>query len=306
MTLLKITAKPPVYLGATKDGAAITAETVGLGNVDNTSDADKPISTATQAALDLKVDKVADKGLSTEDYTTIEKTKLGTIENGATADQTDAEIKTAYENNADTNAYTDAEKTNLANQSGTNTGDQDLSVKVDKVAGKGLSTEDYTTAEKSKLAAIEAGAEVNNISDANATDLTGGGETTLHSHATAAIVTDTTSITTILTIDGTNENRLYSTIASGATDLTLAFSDYPTASCEKLVILNNQRGTDATLVLPTASILNGGITYTFHNKDVDLTVIDGATGEIHFVFQYIDATNIQVRIMSVNVDNISI
>ena len=30
---------------------------VGLGNVDNTSDADKPISTATQAALDLKADK---------------------------------------------------------------------------------------------------------------------------------------------------------------------------------------------------------------------------------------------------------
>lgn len=31
-----------------------TAAMVGLGNVDNTSDADKPISTATQAALDLK------------------------------------------------------------------------------------------------------------------------------------------------------------------------------------------------------------------------------------------------------------
>ncbi|MEY3439044.1 MAG: hypothetical protein RL265_1629 [Bacteroidota bacterium] len=34
-------------------------------------------------------------------------------------------------------------------------------LKVDKVTGKGLSTEDYTTAEKSKLAGIEAGAEVN-------------------------------------------------------------------------------------------------------------------------------------------------
>lgn len=31
-----------------------TAAMVGLGNVDNTSDADKPVSTATQAALDLK------------------------------------------------------------------------------------------------------------------------------------------------------------------------------------------------------------------------------------------------------------
>lgn len=34
-----------------------TKEEIGLGNVDNTSDADKPVSTATQAALDLKVDK---------------------------------------------------------------------------------------------------------------------------------------------------------------------------------------------------------------------------------------------------------
>ena len=40
--------------------------------------------------------------------------------------------------------------------------------KVDKIAGKGLSTEDYTTAEKSKLAGIQAGAEVNVNADWNA------------------------------------------------------------------------------------------------------------------------------------------
>lgn len=38
-----------------------------------------------------------------------------------------------------------------------------LSGKVDTVAGKGLSTEDYTTAEKSKLAGIAAGAQVNTV-----------------------------------------------------------------------------------------------------------------------------------------------
>ena len=42
-----------------------------------------------------KVDKVAGKGLSTEDYTTTEKTKLAGIENNATADQTPTEILTA-------------------------------------------------------------------------------------------------------------------------------------------------------------------------------------------------------------------
>ena len=42
----------------------------------------------------------------------------------------------------------------------------------------------------SKLAGIETGAEVNNISDANATDLTDGGETTLHSHPGGGGYTD--------------------------------------------------------------------------------------------------------------------
>jgi len=36
---------------------------VGLGNVDNTADLDKPISTATQSALDGKVDKEEGKSL---------------------------------------------------------------------------------------------------------------------------------------------------------------------------------------------------------------------------------------------------
>ena len=40
-------------------------------------------------------------------------TKLDGIEVGATADQTAAEIKTAYESNADTNAFTDADHTKL-------------------------------------------------------------------------------------------------------------------------------------------------------------------------------------------------
>ncbi len=57
--------------------------------------------------------------------------------------------------------------TNLSNLSGTNTGDQNLSLlatttsvttglalKVDKEAGKGLSTNDYTTAEKTKLSGL--------------------------------------------------------------------------------------------------------------------------------------------------------
>lgn len=57
---------------------------VGLGNVDNTSDANKPVSTAQQTALDGKVDKVTGKGLSTNDYTTAEKNKLAAFGEAST------------------------------------------------------------------------------------------------------------------------------------------------------------------------------------------------------------------------------
>lgn len=59
-----------------------------------------------------------------------ERTKLAGIETGATADQTGAEIKTAYEGEANTNAFTDAEQTKLAGiETGAEVND------VDSVAG---------------------------------------------------------------------------------------------------------------------------------------------------------------------------
>ena len=52
---------------------SVTKAQVGLSNVDNTSDLDKPVSTAQQAALNLKVDRVAGKALSKNDYTDADK-----------------------------------------------------------------------------------------------------------------------------------------------------------------------------------------------------------------------------------------
>ena len=71
------------HISSTLNPHGVTKTQVGLGNVDNTSDLDKPVSTAQQAALDNKVDKVANKGLSTNDYTTTEKNKLAGIASGA-------------------------------------------------------------------------------------------------------------------------------------------------------------------------------------------------------------------------------
>lgn len=83
-------------------------------NIQDQNDNMDLIDTALKGLEDGKVAKVAGKGLSTEDYTTAEKSKLAGVEAGATADQTASEIKTLYESNANTNAYTDTEKSKLA------------------------------------------------------------------------------------------------------------------------------------------------------------------------------------------------
>lgn len=56
-----------------------TATEIGLDQVNNTSDMNKPISTATQAALDGKVDKVPGKQLSTNDYSAEEKSTVAQL-----------------------------------------------------------------------------------------------------------------------------------------------------------------------------------------------------------------------------------
>ena len=63
----------------TNNPHGVTAAQVGLGNVDNTSDADKSVSTATQAALNSKVDKVSGKSLILD----TEITRLAGMKDGA-------------------------------------------------------------------------------------------------------------------------------------------------------------------------------------------------------------------------------
>ena len=78
----------PVAKGGTGVGSITALKTsLGIDQLNNTSDANKPLSTVTQAALETKVDKVNGKGLSTNDYTTAEKTKLATITGTNTGDQ---------------------------------------------------------------------------------------------------------------------------------------------------------------------------------------------------------------------------
>lgn len=87
---LKVPDSRTVNGHALSANVTVTKSDVGLANADNTSDINKPVSTAQQTALDLKVDKITGQGLSTNDYTTAEQTKLAGIAAGATANSTDA------------------------------------------------------------------------------------------------------------------------------------------------------------------------------------------------------------------------
>ena len=211
----------------------LNAADVGLGDVNNTSDLNKPISTATQTALDDKYDASNPDNYITSAQAPVQSvagrtgsvtlTKsdvgLGNVLNVDTTTTTnivdsankrfvtDAEKTDITHSNrvildATTAAYTTEEQTKLASLStvattgaysdltgrptlGTastaNTGDfataaqgaladtaiqpaalsSALSTKVNVIVGKGLSTEDYTTVEKNKLASIETGATAN-------------------------------------------------------------------------------------------------------------------------------------------------
>lgn len=127
-----------------------------------------------KSKLDLlfanKVDKETGKGLSTNDYTAAEKTKLAGIETGAQVNVLEgvqvngqsitptnkiANITTPQPSSTtpvmDGTAATGSETT-FARGDHVHPSDN---TKVDKETGKGLSTNDYTTAEKNKLAGID-------------------------------------------------------------------------------------------------------------------------------------------------------
>lgn len=179
----------------TNNPHSVTKAQVGLSEADNTSDADKPVSTATQSALDGKanagetgVDAFIELTDAPSSYAgqggKIVKVKVtadglefgegggGAVDsvNGQTGevvlDSDDiSDVGKIHKfstgtNTGDETASTIKTKLEITTLSGSNTGDQDLSGKVDKVTGKGLSTNDFTTAEQSKLSEIEAGADV--------------------------------------------------------------------------------------------------------------------------------------------------
>lgn len=174
----------------------VTKEQLELENVNNTSDMDKPVSTAQQNALDstLSIHNTSDSSHNDMRLLISElKTRLNALADSddSTLDQL-SEIVAYIKNNKSLIDGITTSKVNISDiidDLTTNSGNKVLSAKqgailkglivdltelvgnkVDKVSGKGLSTNDYTTSDKNKLGGIAFGAEVNVQSDWNVTD----------------------------------------------------------------------------------------------------------------------------------------
>jgi len=120
------------------------------------------INTGSEADPVYKVEKLGDTDIKLENYYTKSEidgkvSELNTAIAGKVAqsayDTKIADIESDIADKVDQDEY-DGKISELETA---------IDGKVDKVTGKGLSTEDYTTAEKTKLGGIEAGAEVNVI-----------------------------------------------------------------------------------------------------------------------------------------------
>lgn len=125
------------HISSTSNPHSTTKAQVGLSNVDNTSDLAKPISTATQTALDEKANQA-----TTYTKTEIDSTFLSLLNGSPELLNTLDELANALGDDPNF-------ATTMTNA---------LAGKVEKITGKGLSTEDYLTAEKTKLAGIATGA----------------------------------------------------------------------------------------------------------------------------------------------------
>lgn len=117
-----------------------------------------------------KVDKVTGKGLSTNDFTDVYKKQLDNLPSNLNS-KADASDLTAAQNQLNSlndemaslsstvsSKANSSDLTALAQTVGTKANSSDLNSKVDKITGKGLSTNDFTTAEKNKLSGIAEGA----------------------------------------------------------------------------------------------------------------------------------------------------
>lgn len=155
-------------------------------------------------------------------------------------------------------------KTELNEKANIDYVDSELSNKVDKVEGKGLSTEDFTSSLKSKLDNIEAGAQVNNIAG-----IKQNGNLINPDSSKIINITVPTKLSE-LTNDGNYQTA--SDVSSTITGLTL---DTNTG----IITATRKNGTTFTLDLPTEKVIKSGY-YDGDSEEIVMVLADES--EIRF------------------------
>jgi len=297
-----------------KFGVVVIDKTdVGLGNVDNTSDANKPVSSATQTALNNKVDKNASITGGT-------KTKITYDSKGLITSGTDA--TTADISDSTNKRYvTDANLVVINNTSGINTGDQNLTPYFNKSVDntdditEGATNKFATAAEKTKLGfitvtqsvdldVIESDTVINNDKVTNATHT---GEMTGATVLTAdkTLITNKSSVAaatgdSLLISDVSDSGNLKETTVQDILNLVPSGSTYITGTA--IVDFGSENDYAITTVL-NSSITNSNIkSISFTPKDTPSTSLDdfSLNGVYFNIENIIDNTSFDIRGTAIN------
>ena len=237
---------------------------------------------------------------TTASYTTAEKTKLSGIETAATADQTGAQIKTAYE--AETNAFTDAQFTKLAGIEASATADQSAA-EIKTAYESNADTNAFTDADHTKLDGIEAsatadqtGAQIKTAYEAETNAFTDAQFTKLAGIEASADVTDATNVTAAGALMDSEVTNLAQVKAFDSSDYAAAGS---VTGKNKIIngnFLINQRLVSGTVTLSAGAYGHdrfkagsSGATYTFATS-ANVTTITITAGSL---IQVVEGNNLQ-------------
>ena len=215
--------------------------------------------------------------------------KLSGIESGATADQSDSEIKTAYENNSDTNAFTDALLSKLnAIESGATADQSNAEIRAAVEAASDSNV--FTDADHTKLNAIEASADVTDTTNVVAA-LTAGTNVTIGADGT---ISSTDTNTTYSVGDGgLTQNNFTNALKTKLDGIEASADVTDTTNVTAAGAVMDSELTNESAV----KAINQGLTTTSDVTFADLLV----TGDLT-----VQGSRTELQVTSLNVEDLNI
>jgi hypothetical protein len=263
------------YESNSDTNAYTDAEKTKLSGIATGAEVNAVDSVNTQTgSVTLDADDIDDTSTIHKFATAAQLTKLDGVESGATADQTGSEIKSAYEGESNTNAFTDAEKTKLSGVAtgaevnavdSVNTQTGAVVLDADDISDSSTTNKFTTASDISKLAGIEAGADVTdaaNVSSAGAPIISSGAGTPSSTPSKVGdIYIDTSSddaYISVGTASSSDWEKSNDGSGSGSTDLSWTASTSTVSS---------STGTNATLTNADSS--NAGLMSSSDKSKLD-------------------------------------